>query len=355
MITDTHIDISNSHPVQVNNIDKFFEFFWDYVSRHNLTHVLHLGDVVDNRTRISFTGINQLKRCIIDPVKKHAVDMHIIVGNHDVMYRSSNDISSATLFEGKEGISVYSSPKDITIPDGTVICMLPWINRENYKETCDHLEKTEAKIVMGHLEVKGALMMKGTASNHGQDASLFERFDAVYSGHYHHRNSYGNIHYIGNICQFNYGDYGEQRGFSILDTETGELEFIENPFSPFQKIYYNDEKNNYEDLSYLEDTDFKNLFVKVIVVEKKNPFFLERFVQKLNDLGAFNVTVVEHDAIEYSGDEVEAEDITEFKADTLTILSDYVTGTAISDEQAKRVQGILKELYAEAVSRAMVS
>ena len=37
-----------------------------------------------------------------------------------------------------------------------------------------------------------------------------------------------------------WNDCGDKRGFNILDTETGEIEFVENTYHIFEKIYYND-------------------------------------------------------------------------------------------------------------------
>lgn len=359
MITDVHIDISNSHPVHQYNINKFFEHFWEYVCRHNISHVFCLGDIVDNRQRISFAGVEQIRECILKPVRDLDVKFYGIVGNHDCSSRSTNEISSAFLFEDKKNVTVFSdSPSEVVLPDGTMIAMIPWINRENYQATVDFLESTSAEIVMGHLEVKGALMMKGTVNEHGQDSSMFKKFKHVFTGHFHHKNSYGNIHYIGNICQFNWGDFGEERGFTIYDTETGEFTLHENPWTPFRKIYYNDVTENYEDLSTIT-TDYTNTMVKVVVVEKSNPFLLERFAQRISELGAFSVQILEHDSTEYSGDSKDSEDtkdeIGEFKADTLTILDSYVEGTALSEDQSKRVALLLKEMYADACSRSIHS
>lgn len=356
LITDTHLGISNDHPVQVYNIDRFFEWFWEYVKQNDITHVFHLGDIVDNRTRISFLALEQMRRCIIDPVKRTGVEFWAIVGNHDVAYRTTNEISCASLLEDKDGIKILSEPKDLVLPDGTVCAFLPWINRNNHDQAVKFLRDSQAKYVFGHLEIKGAQMMRGTVSEHGEEATLFSRFPAVFTGHYHHKNSYGNIHYIGNTCQFNWGDWGEQRGFTLLDTETGYFELVENPFSPFQKLYYNDVENNYEDLSFLDKFDYNNLLIKVIVVQKQNPFYLDRYVTKLTEKGAYSVTVVEHDSVEFT-DENSAteEDIAEFKADTLAILDEFVQTTAMSDEQTTRVKSIMKQLYAEAQTRELVS
>ena len=42
-----------------------------------------------------------------------------------------------------------------------------------------------------------------------------------------------------------WNDAGDIRGFNIFDTETYEMEFIENPYNMFEKVYYEDTPVNY--------------------------------------------------------------------------------------------------------------
>ena len=45
---------------------------------------------------------------------------------------------------------------------------------------------------------------------------------------------------LGNPYQMFWNDVDDKRGFHIFDTETNELEFIENPYTIFERIYYED-------------------------------------------------------------------------------------------------------------------
>jgi len=355
LLGDTHIGCANDHPVQYNNIERFFQWFWGEIDRLGITHIYHLGDLTDNRTRISYPAVYQLKRCVIDPVAARNIEFHLLIGNHDTNLRSTTELNSGILLEGKKNIYTYSDPTELTAPDGTVFGVLPWITKNGIDAAKDFLNTTSSDYILGHLEIKGAQMLKGVRADHGQESNLFDKFRATFSGHFHHKNSYGKIHYIGNTNQFNWGDHGEDRGFTVLDTETGGFEMVVNPFSPFQKLYYDDVENSYDDLTYLDAWDLTLMMIKVIVVQKQNPYLLERYVQKLTDRGAYSVQIVEHDSVEFSSsEETSEEDIKEFKADTMTILNEYVNTTAMSDEQSTRVMKIMREIYAEASSRRML-
>ena len=60
-----------------------------------------------------------------------------------------------------------------------------------------------------------------------------------------------------------WNDVDDKRGFHIFDTETNELEFIENPYTIFERIYYEDNPHQMFDTSEMEDK-----FVKIIVRKK---------------------------------------------------------------------------------------
>ena len=141
---------------------------------------------------------------------------------------------------------------------------------------------------MGHLEIAGFYANSTYQVQHGLDAGIFSQFDQVFSGHYHKRNSSGNISYLGNPYQLYWNDEGETRGFHIYDMETGELEFIPNPNSMFHKIYYNEKK-----AKLINHTKYANTYVKLIVEGKSTPRKLTTLVDKLYQFGV-------HDCLLYT-------------------------------------------------------
>jgi DNA repair exonuclease SbcCD nuclease subunit len=72
------------------------------------------------------------------------------------------------------------------------------------------------------------------------DKKIFDRFDRVFTGHYHTRSDDGKIFYLGNPYQLYWSDYNDKRGFTIFDTETNEIIRINNPYEIFKIIYYYD-------------------------------------------------------------------------------------------------------------------
>ena len=58
------------------------------------------------------------------------------------------------------------------------------------------------------------------------------------TGHFHLRSRKGNIVYTGNPYYLTWADYNTEKGFAILDTETGELSYIANPDDPYVRLQY---------------------------------------------------------------------------------------------------------------------
>ena len=80
----------------------------------------------------------------------------------------------------------------------------------------------------------------GYIMEEGISSDLFEKFERVYSGHFHTRSNQGGIYYLGNPYEIFWNDYKDKRGFHIFDTETLEHTPINNTYRIFYNIYYDD-------------------------------------------------------------------------------------------------------------------
>ena len=138
---------------------------------------------------------------------------------------------------------------------------------------------------------------------------------------------------------FTWSDHNDPRGFHILDTETHELTFIENPNIIFHKIYYDDKKDQ-----KLKPSDYRKSCVKVIVVNKTNYVKFDKFIDGLYDNEVLELTIEddlsEYDAAVNESDEVDIED-------TLTMLSDFIDNIH-SDKDKDRLKTLMRTLYVEA-------
>ena len=346
LITDTHWGIRNDSQVFYDYFKLFLDdVFFPTLTKHEIRHVIHLGDLVDRRKYANFLTLHRLRKDFLERFEDGMVDMYVILGNHDTYYKNTNEVNALKeLVDGKyQFIHAIEKPQTLEF-DGSDILFLPWICEDNYQESMDAIKDTTAQIVMGHLELNGFEMFRGSISDHGMDHKLFDRFDVVCSGHYHHKSDTGNIHYLGAFAEYTWSDFDDLRGFHIFDTETRELTFIRNPYKMFQKVWYDDADRTVDEVLGA-DLDVRNKMVKVIVKNKTNPYCFDLFIDKIEKSGVIDLQVVED---HLNLDEIADEDFMDSAEDTLTVCRKYISQVNFSVDN-KKLERVITNLYTEAL------
>ncbi len=342
-MTDTHFGARNDNL----NFNEYFYKFYDNIffptlKERGITTCIHLGDVVDRRKYISYRIANDFRSRFIGKFQRAGIDFHIVIGNHDTYYKNTNRVNSMEELVGTDRFKIYVSPKVVEFDD-TPILLMPWINNNNYDESMKALAKSKADILMGHLEVNGFMMNANTiVATDGWDKKLFKRFDVVFSGHFHHKSDDGQIFYLGAPYEIYWNDLNDPRGFHIFDTATRELEYIVNPHTIYKKIYYDDTKNDY---TKHDVSQYKEHYVKLIVVNKKDLYRFDMFVDRLLMADAFDVKIIE-DFSELDATNV-SDDIVENTEDTMTLLEKYINELDVTLDK-NRLKNTMKALYNEA-------
>jgi predicted phosphodiesterase len=342
-LTDSHFGARNDN----HNFNEYFYKFYDNIffptlKERGITTCIHLGDVVDRRKYISYRIANDFRSRFIGKFQRAGIDFHIVIGNHDTYYKNTNRVNSMEELVGTDRFKIYVSPKVVEFDD-TPILLMPWINNNNYDESMKALAKSKADILMGHLEVNGFMMNANTiVATDGWDKKLFKRFDVVFSGHFHHKSDDGQIFYLGAPYEIYWTDFNDPRGFHIFDTATRELEYIVNPHTIYKKIYYDDTKNDY---TKHDVSQYKEHYVKLIVVNKKDLYRFDMFVDRLLMADAFDVKIIE-DFSELDATNV-SDDIVENTEDTMTLLEKYINELDVTLDK-NRLKNTMKTLYNDA-------
>ena len=263
IITDQHFGSHKGSQVYLDYYSEFYDnVFFPWLKKNNITTLLDLGDTFDNRKSIDFVTLQWARR-YYDTLRAMDITVHTIVGNHTAYYKNTNDLNTLyMLLSEYDNVYCYQDALDLDI-GGTSILFVPWICPDNYDKSLQTIQRSTSKVAMGHLELRGYLARPGFVYEHGMDASTFANFDLVFSGHFHHKSTKGNVTYLGNPYQIYWNDYGDPRGFHSFDTDTFELEFIKNPYEIFSKIYWSDDTE-------IEPKNYKGQYVKVIVEQKTN-------------------------------------------------------------------------------------
>ena len=337
ILGDTHFGMRNDSTIFIEYGEKFYkEIFFPYLRENGIKTLIQLGDVFDRRKYCNFYSLKKTKEVFFDRLYHYGIDTYLLVGNHDTYYKNTNSVNSLDLLlQEYPNLHIIENPTTIAI-DGVSLCMVPWVCSDNVEVFTKEVEDTKADICFGHFEIAGFAMYKDMTNVDGLDRKIFRKFDTVYSGHYHYRSHQDNIYYLGTPMQMTWQDYGDKKGFHVLDLETRDLEFIPNPHEIFIRSIYDDKKTSVSEIGKQDMSIYTNKYVKVIVVNKTNPYAAN----------PADVTVVEDFSDVTEGIEAEMIDQSE---DTLTIINKVVDNLEM-DLSKDRLKSMMKELYVEALN-----
>tara|TARA_B100000963_G_C22584481_1_gene652412 strand:- start:269 stop:1330 length:1062 start_codon:yes stop_codon:yes gene_type:complete len=343
VLNDTHCGIRNSSDIFLNNAADFYsKVFFPYCKEHNIKQIIHLGDYYDNRKFMNFKAQNHSRKSFLDPMRELGMRMDIIPGNHDTYYKNTNDLNSLKELLGYYMNEIHIIMEPTVMEYGSLkIAMIPWINQENYDDTMKFIKCCKADWCGAHLELDGFEMMRGIKNVHGMDRKIFSKFEKVLTGHFHVGSQQDNIWYLGSQMEFFWSDAHDKKYFHVIDTETREVEKILNPNTLFHKVLYNDDKIDYNNYD-VSQCDQK--FVKVVVVNKKDSFLFDRFIDRIQSENIHELKIAENFQ-EFTGENVH-DDSMEFD-DTPKIVDSYVDGVD-TDLDKDKIKVQMRELMTEA-------
>jgi len=339
IITDQHFGCRKNSKLFHDYFLKFYnDVFFPTLEKEGITTVIDMGDTFDSRKGIDFGALTWAKNNYYDRLKKMGITVHTIVGNHTAYYKNTNQLSGVNLFLREyDNVKIYSEAEEVKI-DNTKFLFVPWINSENEEKTLKLIDDSDSPCVMGHLELNGFMATRGHFMEHGMDSNVFDKFERVYSGHYHMRSNKDNIFYLGNPYEMYWNDVNDRdRGFHLFDTDTLEHKPINNPYQLFHNLYYEDTPHQMLDI-----TKYNQKILKVIVRKKSDPKQFEKYIDKLYSSNLAELKIVENfDFTE--GEEFEADE----SEDTISLLNRYIQESEV-DLDKSVITEILQDVYREA-------
>lgn len=288
LLGDAHLGSMRSSPIMHSHMAKFYEFFFSYLDTNNIKTVLQTGDLFDQRKDIHFTTLFEANKYFFDPLKENNIELYVISGNHDCTYRNTNSVNSVKLLlGGSKHIKIVDLVPETLLFGDKTFDFFPWINQTNHRETVDFISNSKSDYAFGHFEFDGFPMYPGTIAETGMDHKLFSKYTEVFSGHYHTISYRDNVTYVGTPYELTWGDCSDLKGFWIFDTETGEKEHIQNPYTLFEKILY------VEDMTYIYSRVTEK-YVKIIVTDKTSQKKFDTFLDNINLKSPHSVRVIEN-------------------------------------------------------------
>jgi len=347
ILGDTHFGCRGDSLDFHKYFEKFYsEVFFPYLIENDIKVVFQMGDLFDRRKFINFNSLYLSRKYFFNKLKEHEIQLYTLVGNHDVAFKNTLEVNSPSLLLNEYENIFLAENFHTEDFDGTKIDIVPWICDDNQDDIFTKMKQSPAQICFGHFEIAGFEMDKGNVCEHGLDRKSLDKYDVVLSGHFHHKSTHKNITYVGTPYEMTWSDYNDPKGFHIFDTETRNMEFVRNPFTMFNKIVYDDSVSDFEEWKTFNFNDKKNTYVKVVVLNKQNPFLFDHVIDSLYKAGVSDLSIVEdfNDLIVENDEEIinQAED-------TMTILSKYIDNLEI-DVQPEKLKTLMRELYVEALN-----
>lgn len=259
IFSDIHFGKKNNSEEHNQDCLNFLKWFCEKIKNDpEIDHVWFLGDWHEHRAAINaFT----LQRSYQGAKMLNDLGMPImwITGNHDLAFRNTRTTFTTEIFEPFENIVLINETQVIDYIHGGVLA-IPYLREDEYPTLIEH---SKVPVALGHLELKG-FRVSGSSNimEHGPEAgTFFKNQKRVFSGHFHQRQTQGNVWYVGSPFCMDFSDANDtKRGMAVYNFETDQLKFTDWKDGPqYLKLSLSDVLEN------PKQTLVKNARVKVDV------------------------------------------------------------------------------------------
>lgn len=284
ILCDTHYGVRGDNPHFFDYQKKFFDnVVFPAIEHFKIKRMFHMGDLVDNRKTMNYQTLTRMKTDFLEPLGRLNIETDWIVGNHDSFYRNNLNINAMKDFVtiGK----VYERVESIDV-GGSSVCIVPWLCSDTIDGGTRLIQQSTARYCFGHLELKGFPNNNGLLSIGGEDRNTFNNFETVLSGHFHKRSRQDNVHYLGSCFQSSWDDFGDYRGMSIFDTDTGHITYYRNPYPMFNVV-------EFSQVDAIKDETLRGTYCRLHIDGPSQPTepVLKAAVKKIEDCGVINLTI----------------------------------------------------------------
>ena len=342
MITDTHLGVRNNSIEWLEIMKEYFQnFFIPLLKREKKEgdFLVHVGDVFDSRHSLNLLVMNE-GISIFEEISK-IMPIVIILGNHDIYKKNSNDVNSVKILKWIPNIKVLEEPEVITI-SGKKLLFMPW--RAGHAEELECIQNNPADFMFCHTEMQGLKFNKSTTIETGLDMKEIKNFRKVYAGHIHFAQQKGNFRMLGCPYPMTRSDINNEKGIWCLDLITEEEHYFPNDVSPkfirmiFEKVLEMEEKEAKE--------YFKNNFVDILVDPKWSLNFpFSTFAEDMKGHRRLDFVPRISNIEDEDGMLLESESSELEKIDIIELSKHLIYNTGHSTKVKDRLVGTIKTLY----------
>lgn len=211
VFTDIHFGLKSNSTIHNEDCLNFVKWATAKAKEEGCETCIFTGDWHNNRASLNIVTLNYSLQAL-EHLNANFSTVYFIPGNHDLYYRDKRDVQSVEWAKHLGNVKIVND----WFSSGDVV-IAPWLVGDDHKK----LKKLKGKYMFGHFELPGYLMNAMVAMpDHGDidPKNDLVGFEHVYSGHFHKRQTNGNITYLGNCFPHNYADAGDDdRGLMVLE------------------------------------------------------------------------------------------------------------------------------------------
>ena len=291
--------------------------------------IINLGDTFDKST------LNAMEITALKEIKWSSLEHFVLVGNHDsninsLEYNSSEVLSNISQFH------IISRPEELHLND-SLLHFIPYITEDNRKLFNSYIDKSrdvelhiERHIVLSHNDIKGFQFGKFKSPEGFDIQDIENNCDLYLNGHLHTPSFLTKkIVNVGNLCGQNFSEdnFKTKHGAWILDVDTLNLTFYENPYAlNFYKIEIN--KQNPSLSSY----DIGSNACLMIKCERTYVEELKKELDNRKDIVASKIIIYNENIVNNDENSVKIERIDYLKLFYDSIIDKLVNSDIIRDE-----------------------
>lgn len=216
------------YSIRLENQLRTFNWIKDQMYANGCELIIGLGDFFD-KCQLSDTEITAAKELPLS-----TLPAYLLVGNHESSY-ASLEFSSTKLLESPSCKAIYV-PSVMRV-GSTEVCFLPYVTESDRRALADYFPKAEGiknRIILSHNDISGISYGPVTSAVGFSIKEIEENCDLFINAHIHNGQQISSkIYNIGNITGQNFSEdaFKYSHNIIILDTETLNLKFIENPYA----------------------------------------------------------------------------------------------------------------------------
>lgn len=317
--------IGNSYNSRIIDQLNILNWIIDITDERNVERIVLTGDIFEDLKPPYYQSklfIDWLKR-----IESSGVDVHIIIGNHDITRSGSTIISPVLdLVNSCEfsHVHIYYNIETIETEDVSYT-FIPFRDRRSLQcETHDQalkiikdcldfeasaISKTKKKVIVGHLALEGAIYVGDECDDSLNELicplNMFVDYDYTWMGHVHRPQVKSQIPFMAHTGSLDLSDFGETdhiKNLILIDPHSED--FFENipiPSRPLRRLRVNISNKEINSTDYVieiisgqnEATTYKNALVKIEITlcsEEIENIDTDRLSAFIYSLGAYYIT-----------------------------------------------------------------